>query len=1501
MMKLLGVGLIGSLAIGALLLFANQALDTIGQDPLGKDVQGVANRVPAATANGLKETTDAISANPTTDQIASQSPTYRGTKTTVDTTSTIVQVLTFTLAAVKLIAKIFLVLCAIALVTRTVSRRRRQYVTYEIRTHREAIVSTEQIRAFMSSATNLIYVRSRRFQRFFTGSPSLAFRVLAVPNTQRGDSEVASYITVPSGESLNRLIRKKFSDNYQDAELKRIPNDRWPTIGYEIVRNKKTRKIPFTIKVPGISTASESFEEGFNAPVMDKVVTAMSSSPMPAEVQLVATPVPRPFDTFIRFLSGIQTRSSQKADAIERSEGENTAKASANEGHLFVEMRVGSPDYEFTRDIAAVLQGAAGGDAQLRERRPVLRKKLYRTRFQRGVGNPLPSWLFSVYSTSELASLWQLPSAQLRSITTKRINRRRVSVPPEVHYVDNETSPSRSDVSVADLAMWLSPERKEIALLPEDFLFGVGVAGQQGMGKTVLMARMISALLSEDQRFAGLVCDPKGDLAESVLAFLPPNRRVHYIDFDDPQIGIDPFLISDMRDEAAVVNVVLHGIIDVARTEEDESQILASSRDFLTMALYATLATTVPFGIKPTFFHLRKWISSDPRNVEWRQKLLTTVIATRPSREFIVDGYEEYHSALERSEAQFTTRAAAPMNKVSELLTEAIDRVLRHDLALNFEEAVRNRDVIIVNGRNHKSADMIFRFLWQMADQTLGRLEAARNKAIHRIDLGEEIEVPDQVKFLFGVDEAPSIVTPTTAEIMARRRSAGLHMMIGWQHDAQIRNPAVRSALYSLLHNVFQFRTGVEDARQRVDLFQMTYDDQQDSRLREIRTNRVSVADLTYLDRYNFYAFQLVRGNRVPAYWGWTIDPAGRASYGPQHLARQKAAGGHSMGPLSPPDYKEEAEIAVQRMSFDPPSFSDPKDDHEARAAAIPDPGIDFDAVLRINDDADGSADNLRPETMDPSGSDSAPSDSTASRADHDAGVSTAPAPEPRVPPATTPTGYDNGRVGSNGKFTTGKPEESALDDSLSIDRQDIVHDMPSATNGLAGPGEDKAPVSPKAAAGSVGPLGQHLPGEIGSWLEAVDVLREVRSDGAIKFVEPPADATPGSVQARNEKAKRLAADSKIIQPDIQAVLHWLYEFNVMSQTQMVYATGLSRSTLTRRINGLLSEGVLRGLQLGKHKVWTLTDLGTRVGRRINNRYGPLIPYEPGKSPDGKYEAARQWGPRNVSNAHSVIHDLHTVSWVMRFVELCDGDFRYTVNAGEGIIQKVTGEFGAIVDPPMKGNRRRREPVNLYGLPALLDGIAFRGVDAGDGSIGKVHPDAAIRLHNLTNEQKTSRREIWVEMDRQGHPGHLEEKLQNYDVFQALWWRTVPRFRSAGRPPVVVFIAPSTEILKKQIAIADRVLLAQAGRRRDGPEKWGPPASRNRIFFALEADLHKGSTRMYRVPEATPAERHATASNDRERAEAANCHPRLEDRLLPQRLMAGRRASTHEPPLRRND
>lgn len=1469
---------------GAFALMVGQ-INSLGSnsDPIKNDVDQIVQSAPGAALDGIKETTDTISSNPTTNSIASQSDVYQGAATSATVLEKLERWFWLLVAIAKVIIKIAILIALVALATRTYYRSKRRYVTFEIRTHREAVISTEQISALISTLNQLIYVRARRLQRVFKGSPSLAFRVVSMPDRVKGTAEIANYVTLPEDLALAFDQSRSTSDAYQDLDFIKV-KDSWPTAwAKEIVRNKKRRPIPFTVRTPGISQASESFDEGFNSPVMDKVVAHMASHKIPIEFQIVCTPSPEILNRLVRFLASRRMGpTSQSGVGVSRQD----AESAANDSHLFVEMRVASGNYEVSRDTAGILQGAGGGDASLRERRPVIRKRIYQRRFVEGTNNPIPSWLYCVYATSEIASIWQLPSSQLRSITTKRTNKRRTAVPPEVEYVNlDRDRPNR--------AMFLSPERKPITLKVSDFKYGIAVVGQQGTGKTSLAARLFTSALNAETAMAGVVLDPKGDLAELTLEGLVPGRKIRYIDFAEALIGLDVWGMADKseRNWEEICEIIIAGLSDVVRTESGESQIYQSSKDFLRRAIIATLATTVPFGIKPTFHHLNKWISPDKKNVKWRDHLLNTVIGPRKSLSWLMDSYEEYHAQLEQSSAQVTVRAAAPMNKNAELLTPAIDKVLRHERSVNLEEVIKNREILIINGRNLPGATTVLRFVWQLIDQMLGRLESEHNRAKLRRQEHGTGEVPDLVRVLVAADELSKFATPTIADIIARRRSAGLNLIAAWQHDAQIESESTLSTLRNLLQNVFQFRTGAEDARERMNTFQMIYDDQQDSRMREVRTNRVSTADLVNLDPFHFYAFHLVDGRRIPVYWATTINPALLDSHAIEHIKQIKAEGGHLMPSIPVPDYGAESSIASQRMILDPPDFDNPED---FGAKATGDVDIDFETALKANDPAPESD----PETPQPR-----PAQTQGKDADAEAdrtGISTIePSSESSTnqPPSAS---NGNGNNTGNGGPPSGQGT-SALDPELPIDKSEILADLRSATNKIAGPGNEKNPNGWKAGeTQEVGPLGQHVGGEISAWLETVDAFRVVRHDRPMEFLLPPADATPGSVAARNERAITLAADPKVVPVDFQSVLHLLYEFNALTQTQIVFATGLSKSTVTRRLNGLLATGIVKGFTLGKQKVWTLTDLGCRVGRQIGTRYGPLIPFEPGKGKDGKHEAKRKWGERNIEEPRQLIHDFHLASWTLQCVELLDGDLRYISNANHGLVQKVTGEFGARVEPPTRMVGRKKQPIDMYSLSEVLGPIAFTGIDLGaDGRIRAVSPDASIRLHNLTNDPETHRRELWIEMDRQGHVSKLEDKLKGYDAFLATWGRTVPRFKKAGRGPVIIFVARTMDILRTELRVADRSLTAQAGPRRDGYEAWPPPPSRNRIFFALESDLHKGSTRVYRVPELTPRERLAQASDDQERSEARNCRPRVEEHLFPPRLMAGRRDGTNEPPKRR--
>lgn len=407
-----------------------------------------------------------------------------------------------------------------------------------------------------------------------------------------------------------------------------------------------------------------------------------------------------------------------------------------------------------------------------------------------------------------------------------------------------------------------------------------------------------------------------------------------------------------------------------------------------------------------------------------------------------------------------------------------------------------------------------------------------------------------------------------------------------------------------------------------------------------------------------------------------------------------------------------------------------------------------------------------------------------------------------------------------------------------------------------------------------VGPFAPSLEGGIGPWMQVLDSLSDFGNDD-LGFKEPPDGTVPGTPAARERKAEEALRDTSILPADVWPLLGLLYEFNVLSQSQIELATGHSKPTVSRRMSRMFSAGIVRGITIGQHKLWTLSDVGARAGRAIVDELNrPLIPFQPGGGPHGENEEARTWGEHFVGTARKLDHDLHVASWALAFAEQVDGDLRYVMNPNSGSVASITGEFGLFYRAPTRNKIRDNSALKIVELPELLGDWAFRGIDSSrlDDRVGNVHPDASICFHD-PNRPDGRLMEVWIEMDRQGNLGSLQPKLRNVDLFLGAWNQTVPHFAKNG-PPLVVFVAADMAMLRRQMGLADWELNLRGGRRRDGAENFPPPISRQRVAFALESDLHKGSFRAYRLQAWPPVIRWHLASEEM-RTEALHCRPQL--------------------------
>jgi hypothetical protein len=118
-----------------------------------------------------------------------------------------------------------------------------------------------------------------------------------------------------------------------------------------------------------------------------------------------------------------------------------------------------------------------------------------------------------------------------------------------------------------------------------------------------------------------------------------------------------------------------------------------------------------------------------------------------------------------------------------------------------------------------------------------------------------------------------------------------------------------------------------------------------------------------------------------------------------------------------------------------------------------------------------------------------------------------------------------------------------------------------------------------------------------------------------------------------------------------------------------------------------------------------------------------------------------------------------------------------------------------------------------------------------------VTPDAAAVI-DLGPESPPL--EVLVEVTREERPVRLTERLRRYDALLSHWWRSVPRFQQASGPPAVVLVARGYGDVDRLMRASDRVL---AG------------ASRSRLIFCAEPDLHRGRLRAWMLPTQTADQR----------------------------------------------
>jgi hypothetical protein len=771
----------------------------------------------------------------------------RGSKPAIVDTAThtavgVLQVATVAAAGV-------LVLAAAATVRRGLHPRGRAPVSirWELRLGRDDLANPYRVQEMFEGIAGAI--RSRWYERLWRGCDHFAVEIHWLP-------DLSIRFTIAAPMYLGRAIKGPLEDLYPDVEMDGSRGG--PTWGQSVVRLKKRR--PFVLSIQ----TNRNYEHAF----AESLVALLSAHDHETTVQLVLTPAPGFIDRRARRMLKKRERGLQHADHRDPGELGIDSVVEAKELKGALELQHRSLLYFDLRIIgqdATTVRRVAGLFSQLRSENEFssryvwLRRRLYARRTELALPNPFPGWRTGVLSTSELATLWQLPRARVKHPRLPRATVRRAIAPAEI-----ERDPAR---------VLLQDERGPVSIAPEDRKFGHALIGGQGGGKSSVLARHFANDVLDPGR-AVILIDPKGPLAELCLGLVPVHRKVHYLDLGRPEVGINPLTIN--AGAGARAAVFLQALIEA----NPPGAIQAASDSFLRQAIYAVCLVEP----HPTLWHVYRML--DVRGSEYRDIVLGR-LEGRDDADFARSYWDVQFPDLVADRGYAAQALNPPRNKIERLIsTREIDTVLRHPFGLDLDAILESGEVLIVAGAKASVGEDNTVLVTQLLLQLLHRALQAR----------QNLPESEQRRVSLLIDEAHNVLTPSVAKMLAEGRSAGLEAVFAWQYSAQIRDEVIRSGVRSLLQSLSIFRMReMEDARSLAGLAMEVYSDRISVDQEEQERLRFSPDDIVKLPTHRAINVWVAGGVPRSGFLGETLPMEGlrRDELADHHLDAQRERGGH--------------------------------------------------------------------------------------------------------------------------------------------------------------------------------------------------------------------------------------------------------------------------------------------------------------------------------------------------------------------------------------------------------------------------------------------------------------------------------------------------------------------------------------------------------------------------------------------------------------------------------
>ena len=482
-----------------------------------------------------------------------------------------------------------------------------------------------------------------------------------------------------------------------------------------------------------------------------------------------------------------------------------------------------STDNDRIRRISSDMQAALGafhvpgyqGLVASRTFRKKLAIKRWESLYQRNHGQYLRQ--SCVLSISEVAALYHFPYGD--NINTENLIRSHSrTLPASVErkdYADNKTydvilGVNKHHGSETQIGLTASERERHVYIL-----------GGTGNGKTTMLEYGIVQDIKAGKGVA--VIDPHGDLAESILEYIPKNRIKDVIYFNPRDIShpIGLNLLEqpkgiDKDDLLIEQDFITESIVSVFRKIfSDDDSGGHRIEHFLRNAIHT--AFTVEGA---TLFTIYKLLT----NAKFRRDVVSQL-----EDEDLIDFWRgEFNNAGDYQKVKMSSGVNAKLGRFSRSVVTR--RILEQPVStINFDDIIQNKKILICNFPKGKIGEDTSALL---GTSVLTKLQLA---ALRRSRIAKD----DRTPFYLYVDEFQNLATSSFSQVLSEARKYKLFLTIAEQTTAQQQDKRLTEVILANVGTVICFRTGsTQDEKLLLPLF----------------SPAINAGELSNLEAYNFYA-----------------------------------------------------------------------------------------------------------------------------------------------------------------------------------------------------------------------------------------------------------------------------------------------------------------------------------------------------------------------------------------------------------------------------------------------------------------------------------------------------------------------------------------------------------------------------------------------------------------------------------------------------------------------